>query len=257
MRKEDRFARFTRVRALLGACGADSTWNSRNSGAGPTGSPRKTGVGSTWSSRNTGAGSTWSPRSKKTNPMRGRRKGNKLLSLMGWNLLVWVSAAQLSVGLAAPAQVAANAATDQQPQIEKGRQAVGEVCAACHTNILRMVQIYKKSPDQWKDTVYSMIGRGAQLRPDEIEAVTAFLAATSARNLAANADVRRGAGGAETDGRAILQRNCQQCHELATATTKLPSEEWSAVIAKMMTYGAKLTTADQQKLVDYLNGLAK
>ena len=104
---------------------------------------------------------------------------------MVWNLLVWISAAQLSAGLAAQAQAPANAnaPSDQQAQIEKGRQAVGEACATCHTNILRMVQIYKKSPDQWKDTVYSMIGRGAQLRPDEIEAVTAFLAATSGRSL--------------------------------------------------------------------------
>ena len=120
-----------------------------------------------------------------------------------------------------------------------------------------MIQIYKKSPDQWKDTVYSMIGRGAQVRADEIEAMTAFLAATSGRSLAANADVRRGGGGAEVDGRAILRRSCQQCPDLATATTKLASEDWSAAIARMRTYGAKLPPADQQKLIEYLNGMAK
>ena len=191
--------------------------------------------------------------------MRGRGKRYTILSLMVWNLLVWISAAQLSAGLAAQAQAPANAnaPSDQQAQVEKGRQAVGEACATCHTNILRMVQIYKKSPDQWKDTVYSMIGRGAQVRPDEIEAVTAFLAATSGRSLATNADGRRGGGGAEVDGRAILQRSCQQCHDLAAATTKLASEDWSAVIAKMTTYGAKITPADQQKLIEYLNGMAK
>ena len=188
--------------------------------------------------------------------MQGRRKRNNILSLMVWNLLVWISAAQVSAGLAAQAQAPANA-TDQQAQVEKGRQAAGEACATCHTNILRMVQIYKKSPDQWKDTVYSMIGRGAQVRPDEIEAVTVFLAATSGRSVAANADGRRGGGGAEVDGRAILQRSCQQCHELATATTKLASEDWSAVIARMTTYGATITPADQQKLIEYLNGMAK
>ena len=44
----------------------------------------------------------------------------------------------------------------------------------------------------------------------------------------------RGAGQAtpETDGRAILQRTCQQCHDLATATTKLASEDWTAVIGR-------------------------
>jgi hypothetical protein len=44
---------------------------------------------------------------------------------------------------------------------------------------------------------------------------------------------------------------------MATATTKAPSEDWNAVIAKMAGYGAKLTPADQQKLIEYLNGLPK
>src|ERR1700719_3640004 len=151
MRKGGGLARFTRVRGLLGA------------------------------------------RAIKKEPMQGRRERSSFLYLMVWNLLVWISAAQLSAGLAAQAQAPANAnaPSDQQAQVEKGRQAVGEACATCHTNILRMVQIYKKSPDQWKDTVYSMIGRGAQVRPDEIEAVTAFLAANAGRGVAADADGRR------------------------------------------------------------------
>ena len=102
--------------------------------------------------------------------------------------------------------------------------------------------------------------------PDEIESVTAYLAATSASSPQAIAQTpaggRPGARGAgqqtpEGDGAAIIRRTCQQCHELATASTKLPSEEWSAVIARMVSYGAKLTPADQQSLTGYLNRLAK
>src|ERR1700681_1093058 len=144
MRKEGGLARFTRVRALLGA----SAIRVR---------------------------ALLGARAIKEEPMRGRGKRYTILSLMVWSLLVWIFAAQVTAGLAAQAQAPANAnaASDQQAQVEKGRQAVGEACATCHTNILRMVQIYKKSPDQWKDTVYSMIGRGAQVRPDEIEEMTA------------------------------------------------------------------------------------
>jgi hypothetical protein len=119
-----------------------------------------------------------------------------------------------------------------------------------------------------------LIGRGAEILPDEIEPMAAFLAATSARSGPANAQGaqagrggggRQGAGGAggadqqgpDADARAILQRTCQQCHDMATATTKLPTDDWNAVVAKMMGYGAKLTPADQQKLIEYLNGLKK
>jgi cytochrome c5 len=200
--------------------------------------------------------------------MHGRRKKSKILFLLVWNLLLLIIAADLGGGLAA--QVSASAPNDQQAQIEKGRQAVGQTCAACHAGILRMAQAQKQNQEQWKDTIFSMIGRGAEILPDEIEPMAAFLASTSARSGPANAQPAqtggggggRGAGrpeqpGPEADGRAILQRTCQQCHDMATATKKLPTDDWSAVVAKMMGYGAKLTPADQQKLVEYLNGLTK
>ena len=181
------------------------------------------------------------------------------------------AAADLSGGLAA--QVAASATNDQQAQIAKGSQAVGQTCTTCHAGILRMAQAQKQNEEQWKDTIYSMIGRGAEILPDEIEPMAAFLAATSARSGPANAQAgqagrggggggRGGAGGADqqgpdADARAILQRTCQQCHDMATATTKLPSDDWNAVVAKMMGYGAKLTPAEQQRLIEYLSGLTK
>ena len=192
--------------------------------------------------------------------MRSWRK--KIFTLTVCNVLVWIAGAHLGGKLAA--QEAAKAQSGQQAQVEKGREVVGQVCVACHTNILRMVQVHRQSPEQWKDTVYSMIGRGAQVMPDEVEAVTAFLASNAGGNgQPTNRTANAGRPGRddqqmpEGEGKAILQRTCQQCHDLATASTKLPSEEWSAVIAKMMTYGAKLTPADQQKLIAYLNGLAK
>ena len=189
---------------------------------------------------------------------------HRILSLIVCSFVVWISAAPLDRGLAA--QGPAGAPGNQPAQIEKGRQVVAQVCATCHTTIVRMVQVHKQTAEQWKDTVYFMIGRGAQIMPDEIEPVTAFLAATAGSNpqtvTQTSGGGRRGAGASgqqtpEADGGAILQRNCQQCHELATASKKSASEDWSAVITRMMNYGARLTPADQEKLIEYLSGLAK
>lgn len=192
--------------------------------------------------------------------MRSWRK--KIFTLTVCNALVWIAGAHLGGRLAA--QEAAKVQGDQQAQVAKGREVVGQACVACHTNILRMVQVHKQSPEQWKDIVYSMIGRGAQVMPDEIDAVIVFLSTNAGGNGEPTSRASAGGRGArgeqqgpDDEGRAILQRTCQQCHDLATASTKLSSEEWSAVIAKMMTYGAKLTPADQEKLIAYLNGLAK
>jgi len=43
-----------------------------------------------------------------------------------------------------------------------------------------MLQVHKQTAPQWKDTLYFMISRGAQVMPDEIDAVAAFLAQSSA-----------------------------------------------------------------------------
>ena len=181
-----------------------------------------------------------------------------------WNFVVWMCVAPLSSGFAG--QVSAITPGDKQAQIDKGRQVVAQVCATCHTTIVRMVQVHKQTAEQWKDTVYFMISRGAQIMPDEIEPVTAFLAATAGNNRQTPTETSgRGRPGARAqgqqtaagDGAAILQRNCQQCHELATASNKLDSEEWAAVITRMMAYGARLTSADQQALIGYLDGFKK
>jgi cytochrome c5 len=163
-----------------------------------------------------------------------------MLSVIVPAFWVWIAAAPLSGQDSKPAQ------------IEKGRQVVGQVCAACHTTIVRMVQVHKQTAEQWKDTVYFMISRGAQIMPDEIEPVTAYLVAAAGSSPQA-AQSGRGRQTAEADGGAILQRSCQQCHELAVAAKKSDSEDWNAVITRMMTYGARLTPSDRQKLIEYLS----
>jgi mono/diheme cytochrome c family protein len=67
------------------------------------------------------------------------------------------------------------------PQIEKGRVVVAQVCTTCHTTLGRMLQVHKQTQAQWRELVFFMISRGAQVMPDEIDAVTAFLVANSGR----------------------------------------------------------------------------
>lgn len=84
----------------------------------------------------------------------------------------------------------ASSSSAQSPQIDKGRLVVAQACTTCHTTLGRMLQVHKQTVPQWKDTVYFMISRGAQVMPDEIDAVAAFLADSS------GADGRGGARGA-------------------------------------------------------------
>ena len=166
---------------------------------------------------------------------------------MGNRILPFTVSVVLGISVSAIAQ------GNQAAQIEKGRQVVTQACTTCHTTLVRMIQVHKQSAEQWKDTVYFMISRGAQVMPDEIEAVTAFLAASSGRGQ----PTARGSQAREAEGAAILQRNCQQCHDTSIVSTKPDSEEWGSVITRMMAYGAQLTPTEQQTLIGYLNGLKK
>jgi hypothetical protein len=112
-----------------------------------------------------------------------------------------------------------------------------------------------------------MIGRGAHILPEEIEPLTAFLAATA--GVERQSAPTPGAAGSQTgavgppasplaaEARVILDRHCRRCHDLELATRKPASGDWNTVITRMVSYGADISSADQQKLVAHLNAAPK
>jgi len=130
-----------------------------------------------------------------------------------------------------------------QAQIEKGRIAVTAVCTGCHdTGILRIVEMRQKSVDEWRDTVYKMIGRGAHIMPDEIEPITMYLASVR----------RPQQPDAAGEGPAILARRCRQCHDVERATTLPAGQNWNTIVDRMMALGAALTPAERRALLAHL-----
>jgi mono/diheme cytochrome c family protein len=158
-------------------------------------------------------------------------------------------AAWLSIGI-----VSAAAQSKEQADIEKGRVALGQACVQCHN--LRGIQSQRKTAQQWKDTVYGMISRGGMILPDEIETITAYLVANFGPNSPRPSSPAQQLP--ESEGRAILQRSCTQCHDLQTAIGKTASrQDWTDIIARMVGAGAVVTQAEQQTLIQYLSGLAR
>lgn len=192
--------------------------------------------------------------------MKASRQAGNILPLTLWIVMVWIAVDIQGTEMAAP--LPATGQSSQQLQIDKGRTAVTQVCVGCHAGIMRMLEIREKSEDEWRDTIYSMIGRGAQVLPDEIEPLTEYLVASAGRGRqaspepsAAAATTSQGPPGAEAN--AILERRCQLCHDLELATTRLASEDWATVIDRMVTFGASVTPAERQTLIEYLDGLER
>jgi mono/diheme cytochrome c family protein len=172
--------------------------------------------------------------------------------MKAWMVVVGIAAGVQATAMAARLPVAAQS-SPQQSQIEKGRVAVTQVCVGCHGaggGIMRMLEVRTRSEQEWRETIYRMILRGAQVFPDEIEPMTAYLVASAGRGRPQAASP---AGSAD----AVLARRCQQCHDLEKATAKPASEDWTTVLERMIKLGATVTPAEQQTLIAYLNGLEK
>ncbi len=189
--------------------------------------------------------------------MQGRHK--RILYLMV-GISVGITAYRLA-GIAAP--VSAAAQSKEQLEIEKGRETVGQACVQCHN--LRGIQTQRKSAEMWRDTVYSMIGRGGLILPEEIEPIITYLVANFGPSSpppsfpTQTAGSTRSASGTleqqlpEAEGKSILLRNCQQCHGFETVIARPRSpDDWTKILNRMVAYGMKLTQVEQKKLIEYL-----
>jgi len=135
-----------------------------------------------------------------------------------------------------------------------GQEIFGRACVQCHG--MRELQIQRKSADLWRNTVYSMISRGAPLMTDEIEPLTAYLAANWGPE---SSPPDRGTERSQEEntlpdepGRAIFVGNCAVCHSLDVPLNLRRSEaQWNATISEMVAYGANITPQEQEILVKY------
>jgi cytochrome c5 len=159
----------------------------------------------------------------------------------------------------APGQVKDNSSA-ANTLITRGRVVFGESCIQCHN--MNTVLIQRKPEEGWKQTVYSMVSRGAQLTPDEMEALIAYLTATygpdSPRpNMKSESGASAGNGGEESlpsgPGKQALSHACAKCHTMSLVTNSRKSEaEWDKTIARMVSIGAALAPTDRQALAEYL-----
>jgi cytochrome c5 len=60
--------------------------------------------------------------------------------------------------------------------------------------------------------------------------------------------------GSSVDGKAVMERACSSCHDLARVTSEDGTkDEWTAVVDRMIGKGAKLTDAEKTALITYLS----
>ena len=166
-----------------------------------------------------------------------------------------------------------------------GKPIATEFCQDCHklTNLTKA----HKDLDDWKDTIHTMMDRGARIPDEKVDTLAQYLftnfgpkpaaadagssAASSAPAQSSSAPAQPAAGAAdpasasaapakpatvelpEGDGKAIATENCQACHKLTNLTKAHKSlDDWKDTVQTMIDRGANVPPDKVDTLVQYL-----
>jgi len=56
-----------------------------------------------------------------------------------------------------------------------------------------------------------------------------------------------------SDGKSLMQERCSVCHSTDRITSaRKTADQWTSTVQRMVNHGAKLNSAEQQTLIDYL-----
>ncbi|MDA2934503.1 hypothetical protein MYX82_09180 [Acidobacteria bacterium AH-259-D05] len=126
----------------------------------------------------------------------------------------------------------------------EGRGTVRSVCTTCHT--LGMVLTQRRSKEEWEQSVNEMIGRGAQIFPDEMEGIVSYLGEHYGPEAT-------GSASSASPGRGLLQDKCFQCHgDTMWRDLKQNRRSWEGTLYRMVGRGALWTEEEISSMAEYL-----
>ena len=140
--------------------------------------------------------------------------------------------------------VFAGAVNAQQLPPGKGADVLKARCVSCHDSDIITSQ--KLSLAGWTNSVNKMVRWGATITPDEREVLQPWLAQHfSPKPVASHPATDAGA--------ATFKRVCLTCHDAdIVEQQRLTPTGWTRSVEKMMRWGAVVSDAEKQPLVDYL-----
>jgi cytochrome c5 len=151
----------------------------------------------------------------------------------------------LTVAIFGLMNAGARAARQDLPE-GKGVELARDRCVTCHEADLIVSQ--RLSRQGWTREVEKMIRWGAVANDSEKEVLIDYFAANFKPRSAASAPA---AG--DDPGKQIFEEKCLLCHEAdLTRQQRLSRPGWTREVEKMVRWGAAVTDAEKEPLVDYL-----
>ena len=153
----------------------------------------------------------------------------------------------LAAGLA---PLAALAQAPAQLPPGEGRDIVAVACSQCHTPAI--ITFMRKSAAGWREHVYDMFIRGAQVTDTEMDTVVDYLATNFGPDV--NLPKFEPASLPDGAGKDLVQQRCgTACHDLTrVVVARHGRNDWDAVIARMIQVGAPVTPEEGRTISAYL-----
>ena len=126
-------------------------------------------------------------------------------------------------------------------------------CVICHdADIITSQQL---SLTGWTNSINKMVRWGSQITPEEREILQPYLTANFGPKPAASHPTAQNQAPAPSAAEGTYKRACVVCHDAdIIEQQKLSKTGWTRSVEKMMRWGASVTEAEKEPLVDYLAG---
>lgn len=186
-----------------------------------------------------------------------------------------------------PAAAGDKSAAQRNPSVVHGEQSAADAlpdgsgklvilrsCSECHG--LSKITTQNKDEAGWLASVKDMVRLGAQLRPEEVTVVAAYLAKNFGRQVAPAAIGGSGVGAVagtsgnnramparsadlsrmlpDGEGKGLVLASCIQCHSLQEITgQRKRAEDWRRTVDDMVSRGAQVSSAEADLIATYLS----
>lgn len=128
-----------------------------------------------------------------------------------------------------------------------GRDLAATACSQCHN--LNVLMAGRDGPVGWKNHVYNMVLRGAQLTPREADIVIQYLV-TNFGPIAPAATTVALPGG---PGKELVETRCAVCHTLERVTVvKRQKGDWDHIVSRMYERWGVSAPEEAQTIAAYL-----
>jgi mono/diheme cytochrome c family protein len=133
-----------------------------------------------------------------------------------------------------------------------GREIVAVACTQCHApNAVTQLRMNEAG---WRNQIYDMILRGAQIGPNDIDAATKYLATAFGPGVpfpnqpVVEVKLPDGAG------KELVEGGCALCHGVdRVVATNRPKDQWEKIVNRMVFFGAPISGDQVTSIVGYLD----